>query len=67
MFQMFQQYNTLLFLVSHGKCISRYAKASGFNVILPDFFDGDAMPKESLQYIEPPLKVRDQLTMVDKA
>jgi len=40
--------------------------AAGFFVYLPDFFNGDALPIEFLQDAEPPLKVRETLSIVDK-
>jgi len=43
-----------------------YAKA-GFYVYIPDFLQGDSLPIEFLQSVEPPLKVREQASMVDKA
>ncbi|KAF2435137.1 alpha/beta-hydrolase [Tothia fuscella] len=43
----------------------QYAKA-GFFVYVPDFFGGDALPIEFLQDAEPPLEVREKLTMVEK-
>jgi dienelactone hydrolase len=42
-----------------------YAK-SGFYVYIPDFLQGDPLPIEFLQSVEPPLKVREQQTLVDK-
>jgi dienelactone hydrolase len=42
-----------------------YARA-GFFVYVPDFHQGDSLPIEFLQDAEPPLKVREQLTLVDK-
>jgi len=42
-----------------------YAKA-GFYVYVPDFHDGDSLPEEFLQNVEPPLKKREELTLVDK-
>lgn len=43
-----------------------YAKA-GFYVYLPDFHEGESLPFDFLNDAEPPLKVREQLSMVDKA
>jgi len=42
-----------------------YAKA-GFYVYVPDFHQGDSIPIEFLQSVEPPLKTREQLTVIDK-
>lgn len=42
-----------------------YAKA-GFYVYLPDFHQGDSLPEEFLQDAEPPLKVRENLSILDK-
>lgn len=42
-----------------------YAKA-GFYCYVPDFHQGDSLPEEFLQDAEPPLKVREQLSVVDK-
>ncbi|RDW68525.1 hypothetical protein BP5796_09182 [Coleophoma crateriformis] len=43
-----------------------YAKA-GFYVYVPDVLQGDSLPIEFLQSIEPPLKEQATLSMVDKA
>jgi len=43
-----------------------YAKA-GFYCYIPDVHQGDALPISFLQSVEPPLKTREQLTLVDKA
>lgn len=43
-----------------------YAKA-GFYTYVPDVFNGDPLPEEFLQSVEPPLKVREQEGVVDKA
>lgn len=40
--------------------------AAGFFVYVPDFFEGDSLPIEFLQSAEPPLKVRQNLSLVDK-
>jgi len=42
-----------------------YAK-SGFYCYIPDFHQGDSIPLDFLQSVEPPLKTREQLTMIDK-
>lgn len=42
-----------------------YAKA-GFYCYIPDFHQGDSIPIEFLQSVEPPLKTREQLTLIDK-
>jgi len=42
-----------------------YAKA-GFYCYVPDTHQGDSLPVEFLQSVEPPLKTREQLTMLDK-
>ena len=42
-----------------------YAKA-GFYCYIPDLHQGDSIPHEFLQSVEPPLKVRDTLTVLDK-
>lgn len=42
-----------------------YAKA-GFYVYVPDLHQGDSLPIEFLQSIEPPLKVREEQGIVDK-
>jgi len=42
-----------------------YAKA-GFYCYIPDIHQGDSLPLEFLQSVEPPLKMREQLTLVDK-
>jgi len=42
-----------------------YAKA-GFYCYIPDFHQGDSLPIEFLQSVEPPLKSREQLTLVEK-
>lgn len=42
-----------------------YAKA-GFYCYIPDIQQGDALPIEFLQSVEPPLKTREQLSLVDK-
>jgi len=42
-----------------------YAKA-GFYCYVPDVHQGDALPISFLQSVEPPLKTREQLTLVDK-
>lgn len=44
----------------------QYAK-EGFYVYLPDFHQGDSLPIEFLQNIEPPLQKKESLTMTDKA
>jgi dienelactone hydrolase len=43
-----------------------YAK-EGFYCYIPDFFQGDSLPIEFLQSVEPPLKTREKLTLADKA
>ena len=43
-----------------------YAKA-GFYCYIPDFFQGDPLPLSLLNNIEPPLKDRENLSIVDKA
>ncbi|MCJ1350508.1 MAG: hypothetical protein MMC33_000489 [Icmadophila ericetorum] len=43
-----------------------YAKA-GFYCYIPDFFEGDPLPISFLNNVEPPLKDRENLTVVDKA
>jgi dienelactone hydrolase len=42
-----------------------YAKA-GFYCYIPDVHQGDSLPIEFLNSVEPPLKAREQLTLVDK-
>lgn len=42
-----------------------YAKA-GFYVYVPDVHEGDSLDIEFLQSAEPPLKTREQMTLVDK-
>lgn len=42
-----------------------YAKA-GFYVYIPDLHQGDSIPLEFLHSVEPPLKTREQLTLIDK-
>ena len=42
-----------------------YAKA-GFYVYLPDLHEGDSIDPDFLQTVEPPLKVREQQSVVDK-
>jgi len=42
-----------------------YAKA-GFYCYIPDIHQGDSLPIEFLQSVEPPLQTREQLSMVDK-
>ncbi|KAH6709350.1 dienelactone hydrolase family protein-like protein [Leptodontidium sp. MPI-SDFR-AT-0119] len=42
-----------------------YAKA-GFYCYIPDVHQGDSIPLELLNSVEPPLKTREQLTMIDK-
>jgi len=39
---------------------------AGFYVYVPDFHQGDSLPIEFLQSVEPPLKTREQLTLLDK-
>lgn len=43
-----------------------YAKA-GFYCYIPDVQEGDSLPIEFMQSVEPPLKVREQEGLVDKA
>lgn len=43
-----------------------YAKA-GFYCYIPDVHQGDSLPLEFLQSVEPPLKVREQAGLIDKA
>jgi len=43
-----------------------YAK-NGFYCYLPDFHEGDSLPIEFLQNVEPPLKKQEHLTLADKA
>ena len=43
-----------------------YAK-HGFYCYIPDFHQGDSLPIDFLQNVEPPLEKRETLTMVDKA
>jgi len=43
-----------------------YAK-EGFYCYIPDFFQGDSLPVEFLDTVEPPLKKRENLTLADKA
>ncbi|KAL9115622.1 MAG: hypothetical protein Q9187_007222, partial [Circinaria calcarea] len=43
-----------------------YAKA-GFYAYIPDVHQGDLLPIEFLQSVEPPLKDREQAGMVDRA
>jgi len=42
-----------------------YAKA-GFYCYIPDVHQGDSLPVEFLQSVEPPLKTREQLTLLEK-
>ena len=42
-----------------------YAKA-GFYVYVPDLHEGDNIPIEFLSEVEPPLKVREQMSVIDK-
>jgi dienelactone hydrolase len=42
-----------------------YARA-GFYVYIPDFHQGDSLPIEFLQSVEPPLKVREQQGTIEK-
>ncbi|KAK2628233.1 hypothetical protein QTJ16_002879 [Diplocarpon rosae] len=42
-----------------------YAKA-GFYCYIPDVHQGDSLPLEFLNSVEPPMKVREQQTMLDK-
>jgi len=44
----------------------QYAKA-GFYTYVPDVHQGDSLPIEFLQNVEPPLKKQEKLTLVDKA
>jgi len=43
-----------------------YAKA-GIYAYVPDFFEGDPLPHDFLQSVEPPLEKREKLTVVEKA
>lgn len=43
-----------------------YAKG-GFQVIIPDFHQGDSLPHEFLQTVEPPLPVRESMSIAGKA
>lgn len=43
-----------------------YAK-EGFCVYLPDFHQGDSLPIDFLQNVEPPLKKQETLTVIEKA
>ncbi|ETN44111.1 uncharacterized protein HMPREF1541_10661 [Cyphellophora europaea CBS 101466] len=43
-----------------------YASA-GFTCYIPDVHQGDSLPEEFLQSVEPPLKVREQEGIIDKA
>lgn len=43
-----------------------YAKA-GFYCYVPDVHQGDSLPLEFLNSVEPPLKTREQQTLIDKA
>ena len=43
-----------------------YAKA-GFYCYIPDVHQGDSLPVEFLQSVEPPLKVREDAGLIDKA
>ena len=43
-----------------------YAKA-GFYTYMPDFFQGDALPIDFLQNIEPSLRTQETLSLADKA
>lgn len=43
-----------------------YAKA-GFYVYIPDLFEGDSLPIEFLQSVEPSLKAKEQEGLLDKA
>lgn len=42
-----------------------YAKA-GFYCYIPDLHQGDSLPLDFLQSVEPPLKVREQQSVIDK-
>jgi len=42
-----------------------YAK-SGFYCYIPDVHQGDSLPIEFLQSVEPPLKTREQMTLIEK-
>jgi len=42
-----------------------YANA-GFYCYVPDIHQGDSLPIEFLQSVEPPLRVREQLSLIDK-
>jgi len=42
-----------------------YAK-EGFFALIPDLHEGDSLPKEFLQDVEPPLPVRENLSLVEK-
>ena len=42
-----------------------YAKA-GFYCYVPDFHNGDSLPLDFLQNVEPPLKKQEELTLVEK-
>jgi hypothetical protein len=42
-----------------------YAK-EGFYAYVPDFYGGDALPYSFLQSVEPPLKKREQLSLISK-
>ena len=44
-----------------------YAKAGNFTVYIPDIHEGDSLDIDFLQSVEPPLKVREQLGLLDKA
>ncbi len=43
-----------------------YAK-NGFYCYLPDFHEGDSLPIDFLQNVEPPLKKQENLTLAEKA
>ena len=44
-----------------------YAKAGNITVYIPDIHEGDSLDIEFLQTVEPPLKVREQQGVLDKA
>ncbi|KAK6373644.1 hypothetical protein LTS17_008137 [Exophiala oligosperma] len=45
----------------------QYADAGGFTCYIPDVHQGDSLPIEFLQSVEPPLKKKEEEGMLDKA
>ncbi|KAK6340698.1 hypothetical protein TWF696_009021 [Orbilia brochopaga] len=53
-------------LMNHQMLADTYAKG-GFHVLMPDFLDGDGLPADFMQTVEPKLAVQETLTSVMKA